>query len=54
MVLLLVRVVQSRHAFVGGSEQVGVMTNTRKQKAEKASETPIKHPLFVGNMHIGY
>ena len=30
------------------------MTDTRKQKAEKASEMPIKHSLFVGNMHIGY
>ena len=32
---------------------MGKMTNTRKQKAEKASEMPIKHSLFVGNMHIG-
>ena len=24
------------------------MTDTRKQKAEKASEMPIKHSLFVG------
>ena len=28
--------------------------NTRKQKAEKASEMLIKHLLFMGNMHIGY
>ena len=45
---------QSRHAFVGGhSEHVGKMTDTRKQKGEKASEMPIKHSLFVGNMQIG-
>ena len=35
-------VAQSRHALVGG-----------KQKAEKASEMPIKHSPFVGNMQIG-
>ena len=28
-------------------------TDTRKQKAEKASEMPIEHSLFVGNMQIG-
>ena len=37
--------------FVG--EHVEKMTDTRKQKAEKASETPIKHSLFVRNMQIG-
>ena len=43
-------VAQSRHAFVGGySERVGKMTDTRKQKAEKASEMPIKHSLLAGN-----
>ena len=47
-------VAQSRHAFVGGySEHVGKMTDTRKQKAKKASEMPIKHSPFVGNMQIG-
>ena len=47
-------VAQSRHAFTGGySEHVGKMTDTRKQKAEKASEMPIKHSLFVGNVQIG-
>ena len=46
-------VAQSRHAFVGGfSEHVGKMTDTRKQKAEEASEMPIKHSLFVGNVQI--
>ena len=41
--------VQSRHAFVGGySKHLGKMTDTRKQKAEMASEMPIKHSLFVG------
>ena len=44
-------VAQSRHTFVGGT--VGKMTDTRKQKAEKASEMPIKHSLCVGNMQIG-
>ena len=29
----------------GYSEHVGKMTDTRKQKAEKASEMPIKHSL---------
>ena len=29
------------------------MIDTRKQKAEKASEMPIKHSLLVGNMQIG-
>ena len=40
---------------VGGtdSEHVGKMTDIRKQKAEKASEMPIKHSPFVGNMQIG-
>ena len=47
-------VVQSRHAFLAGySEHVGKMTDTRKNKAEKASEMLIKHSLFVGNRHIG-
>ena len=47
-------VAQSSHAFVGGTgEHVGKMTDTRKQKAEKASEMPIEHSLFVGNMQIG-
>jgi len=32
---------------------MGKMTDTRKQKAEKASEMPIKRSLFVGNMQIG-
>ena len=42
-------------AFVGGSVSTGVgeMTDTRKQKAEKVSEMPIKRSLFVGNMQIG-
>ena len=49
------RVAQSRHAFVGGtdSEQVWNMTDTRKQKAEKASEMPIKHSLLAENVQIG-
>ena len=42
---------QSRFCW-GYSEHVGKMTDTRKQKAEKASEMPIKHSLFVGNMQI--
>ena len=47
-------VAQSRRAFVGGySEHVGKMTDTRKQKAEKASEMPIKHSLLTGNVLIG-
>ena len=29
------------------------MTDTRKQEAENASETPIKHSLFIWNMQIG-
>ena len=29
------------------------MTDTRKQKAEKASEMPIKHSLLAGNVQIG-
>ena len=37
----------------GYSEHVRKMTDTRKQKAEKASGIPIKHSLFVGNMQIG-
>ena len=32
---------------------MGKMTDTRKQKTEKASEMPIKLSLFVGNMQIG-
>ena len=32
---------------------MGKMTDTRKQKAEKASEMPLKHSLSVGNMQIG-
>ena len=37
-------VAQSRHAFVGGTVSTwGKMTDTRKQKAEKASKMPIKH-----------
>ena len=49
-----VGVAQSRHAFVGGtSKHVGKMTDTRKQKAEKASEMPIKHSLLAGNVQIG-
>ena len=44
-------VAQSRHAFVGFiSEHVGKMTDTRKQKAEKASEMPIKHSLLAGTV----
>ena len=44
-------VAQSRHAFVGGySEHGGKMTDTRKQKAEKASKMPIKHSLLAGNV----
>ena len=47
-------VAQSRHVFVGGySEYVRKMTDTRKQKAEKVSEMPINHSLFVGNTQIG-
>ena len=52
-------VAQSRLAFVGGgggggySEHVGKMTDTRKQKAEKASEMPIKRSLLAGNVQIG-
>ena len=47
-------VAQSRHAFCWGySEHVGKMTDTRKQMAKKASEIPIKHSPFVGNMQIG-
>ena len=46
---------QSRHAFVGGTVSTWgrSVTDTRKQKAEKASEMPIKRSLFVGNMQIG-
>ena len=29
------------------------MTDTHKQKAEKASEMPIKHSLLAGNVQIG-
>ena len=47
---------QSRHAFVGGysehSEHVGKMTDTRKQKQEKASEMPMKHSLLAGKVQI--
>ena len=61
---MLAGVAQSRHAFfffffffLGGgggyNEHVGKLTDTRKQKAEKASELPIKRSLFVGNMQIG-
>ena len=32
---------------------MGKMTDTHKQKVEKASEMPIKHSLFVGNVQIG-
>ena len=39
--------------MLGVREHVGKMTDTRKQKAEKASEMPIKHSLLVGNMQIG-
>ena len=47
-------VAQSRLAFVGGySEHVGKMTDTRKQKAKKASEMLIKCSPFMGNMQIG-
>ena len=35
------------------AEHVGKMTDTSKQKAEKASEMPIKRSLFVRNMQIG-
>ena len=39
-------VAQSRHTFVGSTvSTVGKMTDTRKQKAEKASEMPIKQTL---------
>ena len=34
-------------------QRVGKMTDTRKQKAEKASEMPIKHSLLAGNVQIG-
>ena len=37
----------------GYSEHVRKMTDTRKQKAEKVSERPIKHSLLVGNVQIG-
>ena len=47
-------VVHRRHAFCWGySEHVGKMTDTRKQKAEKASKMPIKHSLLAGNVQIG-
>ena len=47
-------VAQSRHAFCWGySEHVGKMMDNRKQKAEKASEMPIKHSLLTGNVQIG-
>ena len=46
-------VAQSRHAFAGGTVYVGKMTDTRKQKAERASEMPIKHSLLAGNMQSG-
>ena len=50
-VYLLTGVVQSRSREY--SEYVRKMTDIRKQKAEKASELPIKHSLFVGIMQIG-
>ena len=37
----------------GYSEHVDKMTDTRKQKAEKALEMPIKRSLFAGNVQIG-
>ena len=44
-------VAQSRHAFVGGT--LNMVTDTCKQKAEKASEMPIKHSLLAENVQIG-
>ena len=32
---------------------MGKMTDTRKQKAEKALEMLIKHSLLAGNVQIG-
>ena len=48
-------VAQSSHAFVAGtlSTWARLMTDTCKQKAERAPEMPIKLSLFVGNMQIG-
>ena len=50
-------VAQSRHVFflffLVYSEHVGKMTDTSKQKAEKALEMPIKHSLLEGNVQIG-
>ena len=48
-------VAQSRHAFVGGTVSTWgrSLTDTRKQKAEKASEMPIKHSLLAENVQIG-
>ena len=37
----------------GYSEHVGKMMDACKQKAEKTSEIPIKHSLFMGNIQIG-
>ena len=39
--------------LLGYSEHVGKMTDTRKQKAEMATEMPIKHSLLMGNVQIG-
>ena len=39
--------------MLGYNEHVWKMTDTRKQMAERASEMPIKHSLFVGTMQIG-
>ena len=47
-------VAQSRHTFVGGySEHMGKMMDTRKQKAEKASEMLIRHSLLTGKVQLG-
>ena len=35
-----------------GQSARGEMTDTRREKAGDASEMPIKHLLFVGNMQI--
>ena len=40
--------------LLGYNEHVRKMTDTRKQRQKiKASEMPIKHSLFVGNMQFG-
>ena len=43
----------SIQGLLGYSEHEGKMTDTPKQNAGKASEMPIKHSLFAGNVQIG-